>query len=139
MDDAGMPRKVVGFALFLARLQAQLGLLVALAGLIAAFVIFGGLRGDIALIGFVLFVGLVGIVPTPIAAERADAAQSLGPERARLQPEQTIAATAEALPPNTVSRWLMLGAKGAVSTTRWGDASTTATAIALDKGMCSCR
>jgi len=97
MDDAGMPRKVVGFALFLARLQAQLGLLVALAGLIAAFVIFGGLRGDIALIGFVLFVGLVGIVPTPIAAERADAAQSLGPERARLQPEQTIAATAEAL------------------------------------------
>lgn len=44
-------------------------------------------------------------------------------------------ATAEALPPNTVSRWLMLGAKGAARQTLCGLAVLTSTAIALDSGM----
>ena len=45
----------------------------------------------------------------------------------------------EALPPNTVSRWLMLGARGTVSTTCCNDASTTVTCMAWDRGMCWCR
>src|SRR5512147_608889 len=48
-------------------------------------------------------------------------------------------ATAEALPPKTVSRWLMFGSNGAHSVTQFSVASTTCTSIAFESGMRSCR
>ena len=48
-------------------------------------------------------------------------------------------ATAEALPPNTVSRWLMLGASGARSTTSCDATESTDTAMAFERGMWSWR
>src|ERR1700680_3776642 len=48
-------------------------------------------------------------------------------------------ATALALPPNTVARWLRFGASGADSCTDSSVTSTAATSMARDKGISWCR
>jgi two-component system phosphate regulon sensor histidine kinase PhoR len=48
------------------RLRGQLPLLLALAGLLLAFVLFGGLRLDLAILGYVLVVGFVAMLPQPV-------------------------------------------------------------------------
>ncbi|MHA6300110.1 sensor histidine kinase [Devosia sp. CAU 1758] len=63
MDDlrtTDLSRKPVNL---LVRLAGQAPLLLGLAGLVVCFVAFGGLRLDLALIGFLLVVGLVSILP----------------------------------------------------------------------------
>jgi hypothetical protein len=44
-------------------------------------------------------------------------------------------ASADALPPNTVSRWLMFGASGAASTAASLPISRTETCIAFESGI----
>jgi two-component system phosphate regulon sensor histidine kinase PhoR len=66
MDDlrtTDLSRKPAGL---LARLVGQAPLLLGLAGLVACFVVFGGLRPDLALIGFLVLAGFVAMLPQPI-------------------------------------------------------------------------
>jgi two-component system phosphate regulon sensor histidine kinase PhoR len=97
MEDTEMERRDAPRNM-LANLRSQLGLLAVLAILVAAFVMFGGLRIEIALIGFALFTGLVALRPAPIAPALPETRRVVldSPPRGADE-EQMLAAMAEAL------------------------------------------
>ena len=66
MDEFRSTRLTRRSDTILMRLAGQTWLLLGLAGLILAFVIFGGLRLDLALIGYVVLVGFVAMLPQPV-------------------------------------------------------------------------
>ncbi|MCW5720496.1 MAG: two-component sensor histidine kinase [Devosia sp.] len=97
MDDSHPPRASFGAQALLARLKAWAGLFVAWAGLIAAFVLFGGLRLDLALLGLALVLGLALLWPMPApTVTRMAETPSPAPGSGRLDRPTTIA-LAEAL------------------------------------------
>jgi len=66
MDDlrsTGLTRKP---DTMLARLAGQAPLLLGLGGLVLAFVLLGGLRADLALIGYLVLVGFLAVLPQPV-------------------------------------------------------------------------
>ncbi|MBJ3786165.1 sensor histidine kinase [Devosia sediminis] len=66
MDDLRSTRLTSRTDNALARLAGQVPLLLGLTGLILAFVLLGGLRPDLALLGFLVMVGLVALLPRPV-------------------------------------------------------------------------
>lgn len=97
MDDAHPPGLVSRAQRVWSRLSSQLGLLAGLFGLFAAFVLFGSLRPDLAVLGFVLVLGLVLVLPQPartitrvVELDRAE----IGPSRLD---QATLVSMAEAL------------------------------------------
>jgi len=66
MDDSRFPPTLPRAAALLSRLAGQAALLIGLMGLVLAFVLFGGLRADIAVIGYLFVVGFVALLPQPV-------------------------------------------------------------------------
>ena len=80
-----------------ARLAAQIPLLLGLAGLVIAFVVLGGLRIDLALIGYGLVLCLVAVLPQPVRTiTRVDAAPPTLSAPGAVQPDM-LPAFVEAL------------------------------------------
>ena len=66
MDDPHPSRPLPAFQTILARLIGYGPLLAALSGLVIAFVLFGGLRPDIAVLGIAVMIAFLAMLPLPV-------------------------------------------------------------------------
>lgn len=66
MDDPHPSPRLTTLQAILGRLAGYGPLLAGLAGLVVAFVVFGGLRADIAVLGLVVIVALLALLPVPV-------------------------------------------------------------------------
>ncbi len=97
MDESQSPHVFSRSQSFLARFVKHAGLLLGLAGLFVALVLFGNLRPDFAALGFLFVMGFVAVLPLPVETVTRVVEIVPPPEAPKADITQVMAAFTEAL------------------------------------------
>lgn len=97
MDESQSPSIARTPAHLRARLAANAPLLAGAAGLVLAFVLLGGLRLDIAILGYLVFVGFLALLPVATITVTRTVEMQLPAEIVAAAPPSTLSAFVEAL------------------------------------------
>lgn len=97
MDESQSPHVFSRSQSFLARFVNYAGLLLGLAGLFVALVLFGNLRPDFAVLGFLFVMGFVAVLPLPVETVTRVVEIVPPPEAPKADITQVMAAFTEAL------------------------------------------
>lgn len=97
MDESQSPHVFSRSQSFLARFVNYAGLLLGLAGLFVALVLFGNLRPDFAVLGFLFVMGFVAVLPLPVETVTRVVEIVPPPEAPKADMTQVMAAFTEAL------------------------------------------
>lgn len=97
MDESQSPHVFSRSQSFLARFVNYAGLLLGLAGLFVALVLFGNLRPDFAALGFLFVMGFVAVLPLPVETVTRLVEIAPPPEAPKADMTQMMAAFTEAL------------------------------------------
>lgn len=97
MDESQSPHVFSRSQSFLARFVNYAGLLLGLAGLFVALVLFGNLRPDFAALGFLFVMGFVAVLPLPVETVTRVVEIAPPPEAPKADITQVMAAFTEAL------------------------------------------
>jgi two-component system phosphate regulon sensor histidine kinase PhoR len=97
MDDLRTTHLTRRPASIWARLAGQVPLLLALAGLVLSFVVFGGLRIDLAIIGYLVLAGFLAMLPQPVVTVTRTVEIPVSPTAGTMVDQDLLPAFVEAL------------------------------------------